>query len=69
VEADNVASNARLGAKQDEGVWEGKVSSWNKKVEELDGRKVDIEKGIHSRSTTGRAVETANNNAVGAELG
>jgi hypothetical protein len=47
VEADNVAGGARLGAKQDEGVWEGKVSSWNKKVEELDGKyvippKVDI---------------------------
>jgi hypothetical protein len=29
VEADIVAGNARLGAKQDEEVWEGKVSSWN----------------------------------------
>jgi hypothetical protein len=49
VEADIVAGNARLGAKQDEEVWEGKVSSWNKKVEELDSMhaippRVDIEK-------------------------
>jgi hypothetical protein len=36
VEAAIVAGNARLGAKQDEEVWEGKVSSWNKKAEELD---------------------------------
>jgi hypothetical protein len=49
VEADIVAGNARLGAKKDEEVWEGKVSRWNKKVEELDEKyvippKVDIEK-------------------------
>jgi hypothetical protein len=49
VEADIVAGNARLGAKQDEEVWEGKVSKWNKKVKELDSMhdippKVDIEK-------------------------
>jgi hypothetical protein len=49
VEADIVAGNARLTAKQDEEVWEGKVSSWNKKVEELDSMhavppRVDIEK-------------------------
>jgi hypothetical protein len=36
VEADIVAGNARLGAKKDEEVWEGKVSRWNKKVEELE---------------------------------
>jgi hypothetical protein len=29
VEADIVAGNARLGAKQDEEVWEGKASTWN----------------------------------------
>jgi hypothetical protein len=45
----------------DEEVWEGKVSRWNKKVEELDRThdvppEVDIhrEEGIHS--TAGRAV-------------
>jgi hypothetical protein len=76
VEADIVAGNARLGAKQDEEVWEGKVSSWNKKVEELDSMrvippKVDIEKREYTvyRWYPGRAVETANDNAVGAELG
>jgi hypothetical protein len=65
-----------LGAKQDEEVymWEGKVSSWNKKVERSYSKhvispKVDIhrEEGVHSAA--GRSVETANNNAVGAELG
>jgi hypothetical protein len=49
VEADIVAGNARLGAKKDEEVWDGKVNRWNKKVEELDSMqvippKVDIEK-------------------------
>ena len=41
--------DARLGAKQDEEIWEEKVSRWNKRVEELDRMhdvppKVDIEK-------------------------
>jgi hypothetical protein len=37
VEADGVASNARLGAKKDEEVWDEKVRNrWNKKVEDLD---------------------------------
>jgi hypothetical protein len=50
VEADNVAGDAiRLGAKQDEEIWEEKVSRWNKRVEELDRMhdlppKADIEK-------------------------
>jgi hypothetical protein len=77
VEADIVAGNAKLGAKQDEEVWEGKVSRGNKKVEELDSMhdiplKVDIENREYTLqyySTAGKAVETANNNAVGAELG
>jgi hypothetical protein len=33
MEADVVAGKARLGAKQDEEVWEGKVSSWNKSAQ------------------------------------
>jgi hypothetical protein len=73
VEADIVAGNARLGAKQDEEVCDGKVRRWNKKVEELDSvhvipPKVDIEKREYTVPlAAGRAVETANNNAVGAE--
>jgi hypothetical protein len=74
VEADGIAGDARLGAKKDEEVWDEEVRRWNSKVEELDSMhavppKVNIAKKGYIYGAADRGVETANNNAVGAELG